>query len=45
MQPSEGARERTASLAAKGYRVLRFWNNDVMNYLDGVVKVVLDALG
>ncbi len=28
---------RTAYLAAQGYRVIRFWNNDVLERLDGVV--------
>ena len=36
--------ERTAFLQSKGYRVLRFWNNDVMNNIDSVVSVIYDAL-
>lgn len=36
--------ERTAFLESKGYRVLRFWNNDVMNNIDGVATAILDAL-
>ncbi len=36
--------ERTAFLESKGYRVLRFWNNDVMNDLDAVLKVIWSAL-
>ena len=36
--------ERTAFLESKGYRVLRFWNNDVMNNPDAVLKVVWSAL-
>ena len=36
--------ERTAFLSSKGYRVLRFWNNDVLNDLDGVMRVILEAL-
>ena len=35
-------RERTELLQSKGYRVLRFWNNDVINDLDSVIKVILD---
>ena len=35
---------RTAFLHAKGYRVLRFWNNDVMGNLDGVVTKIEEAL-
>lgn len=36
--------ERTAFLQSKGYRVLRFWNNDVINDLNGVISVILAAL-
>ncbi len=36
--------ERTCFLEAQGYRVLRFWNNEVKNNLDAVVKAILDAL-
>jgi very-short-patch-repair endonuclease len=36
--------ERTQFLQSKGYRVLRFWNNDALNDLNGVVSVILDAL-
>ncbi len=32
--------QRTADLEAKGYRLLRFWNNEVLTNLDGVVEVV-----
>ena len=32
--------ERTQYLEAKGYRVLRFWNNDVMNKIDAVLNVI-----
>ena len=31
---------RTAFLEAKGYRVLRFWNNDVLENIDGVVRSI-----
>ncbi len=36
--------ERTAYLELKGYRVLRFWNNDVMNNMNGVLIIILEAL-
>ncbi|MBI4287358.1 MAG: endonuclease domain-containing protein [Chloroflexi bacterium] len=36
--------ERTRQLEAKGYRVLRFWDNEVLSNLDGVLETVLDAL-
>ena len=36
--------ERTAFLKSKGYRVLRFNNNDVMNHIGQVVSVILENL-
>ena len=35
---------RTSFLESKGYRVLRFWNNDIQNNLDGVTQVIANAL-
>jgi very-short-patch-repair endonuclease len=35
---------RDAKLIEMGFRVLRFWNNDVMNNLDGVLMVILERL-
>ena len=45
-QPDEQAydRRRDAWFAGRGYRVLRFWNNDVIGNLDGVVTLIRDAL-
>jgi len=37
-------RERTALIEAEGYRVLRFWNNDVLGNPDGVLSVIAAAL-
>lgn len=31
---------RTAYLEAQGYRVIRFWNNDVLERIDGVVNEI-----
>ncbi len=36
---------RDGFLAAQGYRVMRFWNSDVTGNLDGVLQVVLEAVG
>ena len=36
--------ERTEFLKTKGYKVLRFWNNDVMNDIDSVLSVIWDTL-
>jgi very-short-patch-repair endonuclease len=35
---------RTAFLEAEGYRVLRFWNNDVLGNIDGVLEVIQRAI-
>src|SRR3984893_766766 len=35
---------RTAELPGQGYRVIRFWNNEVMQNMDGVLLVVLGVL-
>ena len=35
---------RTQQLEAMGYRVLRFWNNDVLVNIDSVLEVVMEAL-
>src|SRR6185503_11926339 len=35
---------RTAWLKRNGFRVLRFWNNDVLTNMDGVLEVILTAL-
>ena len=36
--------ERTKYLELRGYRVLRFWNHDVMNHLDDVLQVIWNVL-
>jgi very-short-patch-repair endonuclease len=35
---------RTLFLQNKGYNVLRFWNNDVLNEKEAVLEVILKAL-
>jgi very-short-patch-repair endonuclease len=35
---------RTAIIEADGYRVLRFWNNDLLDNPEGVLRVIADAL-
>jgi very-short-patch-repair endonuclease len=37
--------ERTGFLQNQGYRVLRFWNNEVLANLDGVREAVAGELG
>ena len=43
---SQTARDqaRTAWLGSNGYRVLRYWNNDVLGNIDGVAETILAAL-
>ena len=40
----EKDRSRTAYLEAQGYRVIRFWNNDVLDRIEGVVTEIERAL-
>jgi adenine-specific DNA-methyltransferase len=35
---------RTAWLAANGYRVLRFWNNDVLGNTESVLETILKTI-
>jgi very-short-patch-repair endonuclease len=36
--------KRTGFLEARGYRVLRFWNNDVLSNMPGVLQGALEAV-
>ena len=36
--------DRTAYLESRGYRVIRFWNNDVMNDIEGVIVAITYSL-
>jgi len=35
---------RSEYLRSRGYRVLRFWNNEIFENIEGVVSVILEAL-
>ena len=35
---------RSAFLEGKGYRLLRFWNNDILGNVDGVAEVIAMAV-
>ncbi len=41
---SESDAVRTALFESLGYRVIRFWNADVLLNIDGVLTVIADAL-
>ena len=43
-QHAEESATRENWLKARGYRVMRFWNNDVLGNTDGVVETILAAL-
>ncbi len=36
--------KRTNWLESRGYRVLRFWNNEVMSNTDGVLQAIMKSL-
>jgi very-short-patch-repair endonuclease len=37
-------KRRDAELAREGYRVLRFWNSDILQNSEGVLTVILSTL-
>jgi very-short-patch-repair endonuclease len=37
-------RDRTRQIEQRGYRVLRFWNHDVLSNIDGVLVAIQNAL-
>jgi very-short-patch-repair endonuclease len=41
---SAGEAERSAFLQSEGYRILRFWNNEVLENLEGVHVAIADRL-
>ena len=44
LEQEEYDTERTRFLESLGYTVLRFWNNDIMTDIEGVIRVILDTL-
>ena len=36
--------KRTKDIEAHGYRVLRYWNNDVLSNIDGVLEDIVSAI-
>jgi primosomal protein N' (replication factor Y) len=41
---SDSDRRRTVWLESQGWRVVRFWNNEVLANTDGVIDSILEAL-
>jgi very-short-patch-repair endonuclease len=44
LEQEEYDKERTKYLNSLGYKVIRFWNNDVMKNIDGVILAILHAM-
>jgi very-short-patch-repair endonuclease len=44
LQQTEYDAERTEFLRSKGYKVLRFWNNEVSNNMDAVLCAIWENL-
>ena len=44
LEQQEYDEERTKYLNSLGYKVIRFWNNDVMNNMDGVILSIIQAI-
>ena len=37
-------RQRSEYLQSRGFKVLRFWNNDIDNNIDGVYRIIIQNL-
>ena len=44
LEQEEYDEERTKYLNSLGYKVIRFWNSDVMNNIDGVILAIIHAM-
>ena len=44
LEQEEQDTERTKYLESQGYQVIRFWNNQVMNDMDGVILAIINSL-
>ena len=44
LEQEEYDNERTNYLESLGYKVIRFWNNDVMKDIEGVILAIMDSL-
>jgi very-short-patch-repair endonuclease len=45
-QHAESTRDQThdAGLQSRGFRILRFWNNDIVGNTDGVLQLIVEAI-
>jgi very-short-patch-repair endonuclease len=44
LEHEEYDQERTKYLNSLGYKIVRFWNNEVTNKIDGVILDILHAM-
>jgi very-short-patch-repair endonuclease len=44
LEQAEYDEERTKYLETQGYKVIRFWNNDVINNIESVILAIMYAL-
>ncbi len=44
LEQEEYDEERTKYLNSLGYKVIRFWNNDVMNNIESVILAIMNAI-
>ena len=44
LEQEEYDKERTKYLESKDYKVIRFWNNEVMNNIEGVILAIIYAM-
>jgi very-short-patch-repair endonuclease len=44
LDQQEQDKERTKYLESQGYKVIRFWNHEVVNNIEGVMLAIMQAL-
>ena len=44
MDQQEYDEERTKYFESIGYKVIRFWNNDVMKDIDSVIRAIMQVM-
>lgn len=44
LEQEEYDESRTKYLEAQGYKVIRFWNNDVMKDIESVIRAMISAM-
>jgi len=44
VEQEEYDEERTKYLESLGYKVIRFWNSDVTNNIDGIILAIMHVL-